>query len=313
MNYIILFMFSLVFTYYSRDLGHKLKIIDAPSPNKIHSIPIPRTGGLGILLTFVLGLLIFKISLNIYDIIFLVLIFILGFLDDLFSITQKIKFIIEIFLALIITLINNIRFTDVNIIDTIFAIFFIVGSINALNNIDGMDGLAGGLALISCFFMSYFVKDIALIVAIACFGFLIWNFHPAKLFMGDGGSLFLGAFIALMGLKILNMNPSIHTLLALIFIYSVPIYDILLTSIRRYFNKKSIFGPDLGHFYNKLYDMSKNYKGTIFIIYISSIILGFIGLLIYKQPVSIGISIAVIVWSLLLFLAYKLKFIDVSM
>jgi len=192
MNYIFLFIFSLLATYLSIFFGRKIRIIDNPSFEKIHRVPVPRTGGLGIFLTFILGLVLFPNVLNFFEIIFLSLIFLIGFIDDIISIPQKIKFIIEIILAVIIGVINSWRFTGINILDIFFSTFYIVGSINALNEIDGMDGLAGGIVLIVSIFLSYWMKDIMLVVALAVLGFLFFNFHPAKIFMGDGGSLFLG-------------------------------------------------------------------------------------------------------------------------
>jgi UDP-GlcNAc:undecaprenyl-phosphate GlcNAc-1-phosphate transferase len=109
--------------YYSRNLGHKLKIVDTPSPNKIHSIPIPRSGGLGIFLTFLLGLVIFHNPLNLYELTFLVSIFLIGFIDDMISIPQKIKFGIEIILGLVISLINSWRFTGVYLLDILLPPF----------------------------------------------------------------------------------------------------------------------------------------------------------------------------------------------
>lgn len=309
MSYVFLLLFALIFVYLARVLGFKLKVIDAPSPNKIHSIPIPRSGGLGIFLTFLLGLILFPNPLKSYELIFLIAISLIGFIDDFISISQKIKFGIEIILAVALSIISSWRFTNVLILDVFFSTFYLVGSINALNEIDGMDGLAGGVALISCLFLSYWLKESSLIVAIACLGFLIWNFHPAKIFMGDGGSLFLGAFIGLLSLKILSLNPSISTLLALIFIYSAPIYDSALTVIRRFYTRTSIFKPDLGHFYNKLYNITKNYIGTVLVIYFFSLILGLIGLFVYNLPSSISILLGVIIWLLLFLLGYKLGFI----
>ena len=309
--FVVLVILSITFVYLSIIIGKKLSIIDKPSPDKIHKAPIPRSGGLGISLTFVLGLILFRgnLDINTYEIVFLFVIFLIGFIDDFISIPQRVKFGVEIILGVILSVIGGWKFIGRPILDIIFSTFYIVGSINALNEIDGMDGLAGGVALIFCLFLSYWLKDLALIVAIGCLGFLIWNFHPAKVFMGDGGSLFLGAFNGLMGLKILNMKPSLSTLLALIFIYSIPIYDSALTVIRRFFHKKSIFAPDLGHFYNKLYSITQKYVLTVLIIYLFSFVLGAIGIFLYNLPITLSILTGVFIWFLLFLLGYRLGFI----
>ncbi len=208
--FLILAIFSIIFTYLSIIVGKKLRIIDRPSSDKIHKASVPRSGGLGIFLTFVLGLILFRgiLDISIYEIVFLSGIFLIGFIDDFISIPQRVKFGVEIILGVMLSVISGWKFIGIPILDIIFSTFYLVGSINALNEVDGMDGLAGGVALISCLFLTYWLKDLTLIVAIGCLGFLLWNFHPAKIFMGDGGSLFLGAFIGITGLKILNMSPS---------------------------------------------------------------------------------------------------------
>ncbi|MEN2983651.1 MAG: MraY family glycosyltransferase, partial [Dictyoglomaceae bacterium] len=302
------FFLVFILVYFSKTIGYKFNIIDKPSSNKIHQICIPRSGGLGIFLSFVVGLILLSVKINIYELIFILIIFITGFIDDFISISQKIKFGIEIILSVLLYIFNNWNLIGTPIWDVIFFTFYLVGSINALNEIDGMDGLAGGIAVISCLFLSYWFKELTLIVAIACLGFLVWNFHPAKVFMGDGGSLFLGAFIGLMSLKALNMNPSFSTLIFLIFLYIVPIYDSALTIIRRIINKKSILEPDLGHFYNKLYNLTKNYVFTVILIYIFAITFGVLGFFLKDFPDFLSITIGLIVWFLLIFIGYKLGF-----
>jgi len=307
--YIGLFIFSISISYLSILLGRKLNIIDNPSLEKIHSNPIPRSGGVGIFLIFLLGILFFHKSLNIYESIFLIFIFLLGFIDDLRSIPQKVKFLIEIGLVILLSIVNSWSFSGIFLLDILFFAFYLVGSINAMNEIDGMDGLAGGMALISSLFLVHWFKDIPLVVAIACLGFLVWNFHPAKIFMGDEGSLFLGAFIGITSLKILSLNPSLSTLITLIFIYSVPVYDSFLTVIRRLHSRTSIFKPDLGHFYNKLYDITGNYIGTVMIIYIFAIVLGLTGLYLYKVSPILAIVIGGSIWGILTYVGYRVGFI----
>jgi UDP-GlcNAc:undecaprenyl-phosphate GlcNAc-1-phosphate transferase len=310
MNLIILFIFSLLTTYLSLFLGRKIKIIDNPSSEKIHKVPVPRTGGLGIFLTFLLGIILFPDVLAPYEVAFLICIFLIGFIDDMISIPQKIKFSIEILLGIVMGIISSWHFTGVYLLDILFATFYIVGSINALNEIDGMDGLAGGVVLISSLFLSYWIKDITPVIAVAVLGFLFFNFHPAKIFMGDGGSLFLGAFVGLMSLKVLNSHPNLSTLIALIFVYSVPIYDSALTVIRRFLSGKSIFIPDLGHFYNKLYNITRNYVGTVLIIYSFAIILGIIGIWLYSLTPILSLVLGGLIWIILLYLGYSLGFLE---
>jgi len=313
MSYIILFIFSLLSVYFSIYIGHKIRVMDNPSPKKIHNIPVPRTGGLGIFLTFLIGIILFPNILHYYEIIFLSLIFLIGFIDDMISIPQKIKFILEIILGIMLSIINFWRFTGIYILDVLFSTFYMVGSINALNEIDGMDGLAGGIVLITSLFLSYWIKDITLVIAVAVLGFLLYNFHPAKIFMGDGGSLFLGGFIGLISLKILNLNPNFSTLIALIFVYSIPIYDSALTILRRFISGKSLFVPDLGHFYNKLYNIINNYVSTVLIIYAIAIINGIIGIILYKLEPIMSIFLGILLWFSFVYIGYKLGFLKINL
>jgi len=303
----LIFLFSLFTVYFSIFLGQKIKIIDNPSSEKIHKAPIPRTGGIGIFFTFLLGIILFPKSLTSYEVIFVICIFIIGFVDDIFSIRQSIKFVVEIILTAILSMVNPFRFTGIYPLDVTFSTFYIVGAMNALNVIDGMDGLAGGVVIITCLFLSNFLGNLPLIIAIACIGFLFFNFHPAKVFMGDSGSLFLGAVIGILSLKVLNNNPSLSTLVFLIFIYSIPIYDTAIAIIRR--TRKSLFSPDLKHFYNVLYDKSKKYVQTVLLIYLVSIILGFVGLFLYSMQNYLAVLIGAVIWLGLIGLGYKLGFI----
>lgn len=307
--YIFIFIFSILSVYFSIYIGRKIRVMDNPSPEKIHNIPVPRTGGLGIFLNFLLGIILFPNILHYYEIIFLSLIFLIGFIDDMISIPQKIKFILEIILGIMLSIINSWRFTGIYIFDVLFSTFYMVGSINALNEIDGMDGLAGGIVLITSLFLSYWIKDITLVIAVAVLGFLLYNFHPAKIFMGDGGSLFLGGFIGLISLKILDSNPNFSTLIALIFVYSIPIYDSALTILRRFISGKSLFVPDLGHFYNKLYNIINNYVGTVLIIYAIAIINGIIGIIFYKLEPIMSIFLGILLWFSFVYIGYKLGFL----
>ncbi|ACK41880.1 MULTISPECIES: undecaprenyl-phosphate N-acetylglucosaminyl 1-phosphate transferase, partial [Dictyoglomus] len=113
-----------------------------------------------------------------------------------------------------------------------------------------------------------------------------------------------------MSLKILNANPNFSTLITLIFVYSVPIYDSALTVIRRFISGKSIFTPDLGHFYNKLYNITRNYVGTGLIIYLFSIVLGIIGIWLYSLTPILSLVLGGLIWIILVYLGYKLGFLE---
>ncbi|MGB9862615.1 MAG: MraY family glycosyltransferase [Candidatus Saccharicenans sp.] len=272
---------------------------------------IPRTGGVGIYLAFLCGVLLFPDIFNLYELIFLLSLFFLGFIDDLVSIHQNIKLCVEIILSILLSIISNWHFSGNYIVDISIATFFLVGLINALNIIDGMDGLATGIAIISCLFLYLLSRsNIALIVIMIYAGFLVWNFHKAKIFLGDSGSLFLGAVIGLIGLRILKLNPNLKTLVTLTLINCIPIYDSALSIIRRVINRKKLFGPDINHFYNKIYKKNKNYIGTVISIYFLSAILGALGLLLFYAKPFLNLIIGLFIWFVLFISGWKLGFIE---
>lgn len=305
----MLIIVSLLSIQFSRILGQKFNILDHPSLDKIHEATVPRSGGIGILLTYLAGVVIFNSSVSLLELIFLTFVFLIGLADDLISIPQIIKLMLEILGCFIFYAFLGGRLTGTFIIDLLMASLYLVVFINAFNEIDGMDGLAAGIGFISCLLLSFLSKDSSIFVAIACFCFLLFNFHPAKIFMGDGGSLFLGAFIGLTSLKILWADMNFRTIVTITLIYSVPLYDMTFTILRRVINKRSILKPDLEHFYNKLYYISNNYVGTVLLIYLFSLILGIIGLIIYLLNLSFYIIIAITIWIALFYVGYKIGFL----
>jgi len=308
-KYLVILIFSILITYISLLLGNKINILDNPSSEKIHDVPIPRTGGIALFFSFLITNILFSKILSIYELSFLFFIFLIGLIDDLISIPQRLKLAIEIILSLILFIVYPFHFIGIYVLDILFAIFYLVGSINSFNIIDGMDGLAAGIAIIAFSFLYIYSGNIALLVAIICAGFLVWNFHKAKIFMGDSGSLFLGALIGLISLRVLKEHPRPNTVITLIFIYAIPIYDSALSIMRRLENWKELFKPDIEHFYNKLYRKTNNYVGTVILIYIFSIILGLIGIGLYNAKTVVSLSAGLIIWTFMFFVGYKLGFI----
>ncbi len=308
-NVFVIFTIALLLSFVSIIIGKKLNIIDIPSPEKIHKDAIPRSGGIAIFLTFLIGVSFFNKFLTEYELIFLSLIFLLGLIDDVLSISQRIKFSVELVLIISLFLKSQPTFSGIFLLDVLFFTFYLLGSINAMNAIDGMDGLSGGIALISSLFLSYWIKDTPIIIAIACLGFLIWNFHPARLFMGDSGSLFLGAVIGIMSLNVLQANPSLPLLISLIFIYFIPIFDLFLTILRRLTCKSPLFKPDLSHPYNKLYTLLGSYVKTVLIVYGSSIALGLLGLYVYRMEPIYSLFVGGFILAIMTYLGYKLGFV----
>jgi len=291
----LLTLFSVLFV---RRFAIKHKIYDVPEKDKIHKKPIPYLGGLAIYIGFVFSILISIFfldfdanSLNqLYVILFggFVLL-VAGVLDDLRKIRAIYKFVFEFFIVLVlfgiglrVTLFSNLFFNFVLIA------LIVVFIINAFNNIDGMDGLASGIAIIcSIFFLVVYLFMgglIAVVLSLAligsCLGFLIFNFNPAKIFMGDAGSLFVGFILAV--IPFVGFIKTSNVLTAVLvpgLILGYLIFDTTFVISLRIINKKNIFTGDLNHTYNLIYNKIKNTKKTVLLVYLICIALGGVALL----------------------------------
>ena len=211
---LVAFLLSIFLTPFVGKLAFKLGATDKPSERKVHSKIMPRMGGLAIFLSFFITFLLFTDDFwgAAALLVGALVIILIGMADDIFELRAAPKFLGQVLAALIIVLWGGLKVEFINLpffTDTLeFGVFsipitilWIVSIINAINLIDGLDGLAGGvstIALVTIATMALikgdlFVAMVALIVIGSTLGFLKYNFHPAKIFMGDTGALFLGS------------------------------------------------------------------------------------------------------------------------
>ena len=240
------FIFVAISIPFVKKIAEHIGAIDIPDARKVHKVPMPRLGGLGIYGGFLLGYMLFGEHTIVMNSILIgsFVLLITGIVDDIKPIPAKIKFLFQTFAALIVVFYGNLLLSDVSFfginIDFGYAaypitILFILGCINCMNLIDGLDGLASGIS--SIFFLTIGIIAIfqgrsdlsyalTFIMLGSTLGFLIHNFNPAKIFMGDSGSMFLGfiiSVITLIGFKSLITSSIIIPL----FILIVPILDTL--------------------------------------------------------------------------------------
>ena len=265
-----------------------INALDIPDARKVHTRPIPRLGGLGIFIGFLMGYMIFgQSTIQMNSILIGSFIIVLtGMIDDIKPISAKSKLLGQIFASSVIVFYGNILLSNVtiwglNIEFGIFAypitILFIVACTNIINLIDGLDGLAGGIScifyistIILCFFQSRFMElefILTLIMLGSTLGFLVHNFYPAKIFAGDSGALFMGftiAVISLLGFK----TTAITSVFIPLMILAVPILDTLFAIIRRLLKHQSISTPDKQHFHHQLLKMKFSHRNTVLIIYL---------------------------------------------
>ncbi len=289
---------SFVTTPIVKTLAHKVGAIDVPKDERrMHTTPIPRMGGLAIFLGFLLSVLVFvPISRQMQGILLgAVVIVILGIVDDIMPLPALLKLIVQIAAALIVvwhgTVIEAI--TNPNLLsDSLHlhlgvwgvpvTVIWIVAITNAVNLIDGLDGLAVGvssIASISLLVIAIMVSEqsVAMIMAAlagACIGFLPYNFNPAKIFMGDTGSTFLGFILACMSIQGLFKFYAVVSFAVPFLILGLPLFDTTVAIGRRILHGKNPMSPDRGHVHHRLIDMGFNQKQSVAILYMMSGLLG---------------------------------------
>jgi UDP-GlcNAc:undecaprenyl-phosphate GlcNAc-1-phosphate transferase len=278
----------------------KFNIVDKPDNNlKLHEKVTPYLGGLAIYFSSIP-----IIYSNYYLFIFSFLIMGIGLIDDIKSISPKVRFLMELVVCFYTVYFFNFGYNSFEIILLSFAG---VAIINAVNFVDGMDGVCTGTSLIALLFLAFLLKDFYFVyLAVPILGFLIYNFSPAKIFLGDAGSYYLGyiLFFASLNMKLVyGANGFIISLI----VFSIFIIDMLFAVIRRFLVKKSIFSGDRGHIYDgvrKRFNVS--IKKTVLILYSFSITFGLVGVIAWKNLyLGVIISLVMIIFFGVWFKLYK--------
>lgn len=326
---IVPFLFVLAIIPFIKKVALHVNAMDIPNGRKVHTAPMPRLGGLGIYMGFLLGYILFgEMSIRMNAILIgSIVIIITGIVDDINPIPAKVKFLFQIIAASVVAFYGDILLRDLSafgfyldfgIFSYPITILFIVGIINCINLIDGLDGLAAGLS--SIYFLTIgivivgWTNDFGLDAMItfimlgATLGFLCHNFNPAKIFMGDSGSMFLGyiiAVIALLGFK----NVTLTTLLAPICLLAIPIMDTLFAILRRLINKKPIDEPDKEHLHHQLLNLNLSHRNTVLVIYLIDILFAAAMLVYILYNNTIGIIMYAILFVIVLVFIMKTNII----
>lgn len=298
------FVASILLTPLVIKLAYRIGAVDKPNYRKVHAKVMPRIGGLAIFGAFIVGyaLLLPEDEHATGILIGALLIIITGLLDDMFEITAKAKVIGQLAAAIVVVTWGGLQIEVINLpffgqldfgyLSIPITIIWIIGITNAINLIDGLDGLAAGvstIALITITIMAvimgnFFVVATASILAASSLGFLLFNFHPAKIFMGDTGSLFLGFMIsvlALLGFK----NVAVVSLIIPIIMLGVPISDTFFAIVRRIRMKQPISAPDKSHLHHCLLRTGFSHRQTVLIIYGIAILFGITAVLFSQATV----------------------------
>jgi UDP-GlcNAc:undecaprenyl-phosphate/decaprenyl-phosphate GlcNAc-1-phosphate transferase len=308
----ICFFASILLTPLVKKLAFKIGATDKPNHRKVHSRIMPRLGGLAIFLSFLIGILVLKPEgeYHLPIVIGGLIIILTGMLDDVKEISPKVKLAGQIAAAAVIVIYGGLKVEFINlpfggIIDFGYlsipmTMIWIIGITNAINLIDGLDGLAGGVSSIALFSIAgmaivmgnQYVTVMALIVAASTLGFLFYNFHPAKIFMGDTGALFLGYIISVLSL-LGYKNVTFISLIIPIIILGVPISDTFFAIIRRLVNKQPLSAPDKSHLHHCLLRSGFSHRQTVLLIYAMAAVFG-LAAFIFSQATVWGSLIVIL-------------------
>jgi UDP-GlcNAc:undecaprenyl-phosphate GlcNAc-1-phosphate transferase len=275
------------------NLACKIKLVDMPNSRKIHCDPIPRVGGIAMVLGAFLPIILWA-PMNQFVIAVLLgsgVLVIFGLIDDKKNIGFKSKFIGQIIAALIVILYGGLKIQSLgglvpgdyilpNWISIPLTLLAIVAVTNAINLSDGLDGLAGGITLLTFLFIGYLAylvrfqafEVMALAMMGAIFGLLRYNTHPATVFMGDAGSQLLGFVAVTLTLAVTRRSPHISPILSLLII-GLPIIDTMSVIVQRMLKGGSPFKADTNHLHHKLMNLGFYHSESVIIIYIIHAIL----------------------------------------
>ena len=295
---IVALIVALVATPVVQSLAFKMGAMDVPKDNRrMHDHPIPRMGGLAIFLGFLLSVLLFaEITPQLRGMLLgSVIIVVLGIFDDIYSLPAMFKFVVQIVAALVAVFSGNVIQTlsnpnifssdlywDLGVLSIPVSVIWIVAITNAVNLIDGLDGLACGVSTISSMTLlviSLVVSDAPAAILMAalagsCIGFLPYNLNPAKIFMGDTGSTFLGYVLAVVSIQGLFKFYTIISFAVPFLMLGLPIFDTCFAFIRRIAHGQSPMHADRSHVHHRLIDMGFSQKQAVAVLYIISAILG---------------------------------------
>ena len=295
---IVALIVALVATPVVKSLAFKMGAMDVPKDNRrMHDHPIPHMGGLAIFLGFLLSVLLFaEITPQLRGMLLgSVIIVVLGIFDDIYSLPAMFKFVVQIVAALVAVFSGNVIQTlsnpnifssdlywDLGVLSIPVSVIWIVAITNAVNLIDGLDGLACGVSTISSMTLlviSLVVSDAPAAILMAalagsCIGFLPYNLNPAKIFMGDTGSTFLGYVLAVVSIQGLFKFYTIISFAVPFLMLGLPIFDTCFAFIRRIAHGQSPMHADRSHVHHRLIDMGFSQKQAVAVLYIISAILG---------------------------------------
>lgn len=310
-----------IFTPLTIKLANKIGVMDIPNDSrKIQAKPMPRLGGLAFIMAFLISTLFVFLTFDVHDNVNLFGVFVgaaivavTGFIDDAKGLKPWVKLLGQS-LAAVCVIASGIRIFYMELpffnmlglnefVSIVITFCWIVGVTNAFNLIDGLDGLATGVSAISTLAMlvifilngaahSVFILVSALLGGLI--GFLPYNFNPAKTFMGDTGSNFLGFILATLSMLGLAKTYTLMAIVLPVIILGLPIFDTLFAICRRIMNHKPIMQADRGHLHHKLMDAGLTQRQVVVILYSVTAVLGIFAVVVVESDIWKGIALLLI-------------------
>jgi len=311
----------------------RLRLFDMPGHRAVHNSGVPIFGGIAIFIGIILSLLIWGALENIQFILAsLIIVFFIGLIDDLLSLSPVKKILGQIIAVLIIIYLQGLKIDNFHgvlgiyeiseIFSTLFTIFVVIVITNGFNLIDGVDGLAGGIGIISSLSFGILAlimnqNDVAIIsftLSGSLVAFLKYNFHPASIFMGDTGSLVVGMILSILAINLIDSGivtefisfPNKGPLLAIVFL-AIPLFDSLRVFLNRVRKGKKPLSAATDHVHHALLDLGLGHKNTARVLYLISISLIVGTYFLLSININLSISILALVSYFILLFPYILK------
>lgn len=324
---LITFLTSFLLVPFVKKLAFHIDAVDYPNARRINKIPMPDLGGLAVFFAFLFGFMLFGQG-NVQMISILMasfVVIIMGLCDDIKPLGAKWQFLAQVVAAAILVFYGRITLDEVSILgfqmafaapwNYLITIFFVVAVINVINLSDGLDGLCSGISTIyfaTISFIALFINRVSgfdvvlsLIMSGSLLGFLMHNFPPAKIYLGDTGSNFIGLIVAvtaLLGFKTATFTSLIIPLVVL----ATPILDVAFSIIRRGLQKKNPFTtPDRDHFHHQLLKMQFSTKSSLLIIYAINILFALVSILYAAGDTDYAMALYICLMILFLFIVLK--------
>lgn len=267
-------------------LAPRVGMVDLPDPRKVHTTPIPRVGGVGIVIGSLLPVLLWlPLDHQVASFVFgAAVLLVFGIWDDCRELGHYTKFIGQFVAVIAVVYVGDVYVTQLPFMDLEplpdslakpFTVFAMVGMINAINHSDGLDGLAGGLSILSLVCIAYLASltDATVLIMICAatvggvFGFLRFNTHPARVFMGDGGSQFLGFALGYAAVLLTqNVHPTLSPALPALLL-GLPIIDILAVFAQRVYHRMNWFRASKNHIHHRLLSLGFDHYEAVVLIY----------------------------------------------